>query len=87
MKRTNITLHDVKFFAHDILAKTLDANTGCAQSSSIATKPEYPVVLEVFPALAHDQSGHEHVGISSGDCVDDIFEACRMLLNDSSNDE
>jgi len=81
--RTYETLDDAKLLAQDILAKSLDANVGCALIASIAAKLRYPELLEAFAALAHDQAGHEHVGISKADCVDDILDACCAFLGSS----
>lgn len=83
--RTYDTFDDAKLLAKDILSKSLDANIGCALIASIAAKRRYPEPLELFSALAHDQSGHEQVGISTADCVNDIFEACHVLLGSSTN--
>lgn len=80
------TVDDAKLLAQDILSKSLDANVGCALIAAIAAKLRYPESLALFSALAHDQSGHEQVGISSFDCADDIFEACRVLLGSSTNE-
>lgn len=77
------TIADAKLLAGDILAKSLDATVGCTLIASIAAKLHYPESLEVFSALAHDQSGHEQFGISAADCVDDVFEACHALLRGS----
>ncbi len=84
--RTYETFDDAKLLAQDILSKSLDANIGCALIASIAAKLHHPESLELFSALAHDQSGHEQVGISTADCVDDVFEACRVLLVCSAED-
>lgn len=81
--RTYETLDDAKLLAQDVLKKSLDANVGCALIASIAAKLRYPEPLAAFAALAHDQSGHEHVGISKADCVDDILDACRAFLGNA----
>lgn len=69
-----------------ISSQSLDANIGCALIAVVAAKLRYPESLEVFSSLAHDQSGHEQAGISPLDCVDDIFEACHVLLGSSTNE-
>jgi hypothetical protein len=84
--RTYETLDDARLLAQDILAKALDANVGCALIASIGAKLRYPESLEAFAAFAHDQAGHEHVGITEADCVDDILDACRAFLQSASND-
>jgi hypothetical protein len=84
--RTYETLDDAKLLAQDILAKSLDANVGCTLIASIAAKLRYPESLEAFAALAHDQAGHEHVGISKADCVDDILDACYEFVGNAAND-
>ncbi|MYN05566.1 hypothetical protein GTP41_26085 [Pseudoduganella sp. DS3] len=84
--RTYESFEDAKLLAQEILSNRLDANVGCALIASTAAKLGYPKSLEIFFALAHDQSGHERVGISAVDCVDDIFVACRVLLESSINE-
>lgn len=79
------TLDDAKLLAEDILGKSLDANVGCSLIAAIAAKLRFPESLEAFAALAHDQSGHQHVGISKADCVDDILDACRAFLDSAAN--
>ena len=74
------TIDDAKLLAEGILSKTLDPNVGCALIGAIADKLGYPDSLEAFAAIAHDQVGHEHGGITAEDCIDDIFSACHQLI-------
>ena len=80
------TFDDAKLLARDILSKSLAPTVGCALIASIAAKLHYPESLELFSALAHDQSGHQQFGISAADCVVDVFDACRVLLRGSDKD-
>lgn len=74
------SLQDATILAQEVLADMVDPYTACALIASISAKLKYSDSLAQFACLAHDQAGHEHVGISAADCVDDIFEACRVLI-------
>lgn len=74
------TFEDVRLLAQDILAGVADPNRACALIAAISAKLQYPPSLAAFSCLTHDQTEHEHVGILAADCVDDIFEACRVLI-------
>lgn len=77
------TIDDALLLARDILARTLDANQGCALLATIAGKLGHPPSLEDFTALAHEQTGHQCFGIAAEDCIDEIFSACHSLLDAS----
>jgi hypothetical protein len=74
------TVEDACSIAADVLAGSVDPNTGCALIASIAAKLNYPPDLEPFAAIAHDQEGHEAFGITAESCIDDIVHACGRLI-------
>ena len=78
--RSYETVEDACLVAADVLAGSIDPNTGCALVASIAAKLNYPPALELFTAIAHDQEGHEAFGITAESCIDDIVHACRSLI-------
>lgn len=78
--RSYETMEDAILLAEDILSTSLDANRGCALIAAISRKLGHPESLEMFTALAHDQSGHESFGIDAKSSIDDIVFACRELL-------
>jgi hypothetical protein len=74
------TVEDACSIAADVLAGSVDPNTGCALIASIAAKLNYPPDLEPFAAIAHDQEGHEAFGITAESCINDIVHACGCLI-------
>ena len=78
--RSYETIEDASSIATDVLAGSMDPNTGCALIASIAEKLNFPLPLEMFVVIAHDQEGHEDFGITAERCIDDIVQACRHLI-------
>lgn len=74
------TVEDARLLAEEVLAGSLGPNAGCELIASIAAKLNYPPALEPFAAIAHDQEGHEALGITADSCIDDIVHACRHLI-------
>lgn len=77
-------IDDAKNLAREILAGSLSPNKGCALIASIAQKLGYPHALDFFPALAHDQEGHEAFGITAEGCISDIVLACQKLVSNGN---
>jgi hypothetical protein len=74
------TVEDARSVAEEVLAGSIDPNAGCAVIASIAVKLSYPPALEPFVAIGHDQKGHDAFGITAENCIDDIVDACRHLI-------
>jgi hypothetical protein len=79
MKRYE-TFEDARSVAEEVLAGSIGPNVGCPLIASIAAKLSYPSALEPFVVLAHDQEGHDALGITAENCIDDIVHACRYLI-------
>ena len=75
------TIEDARSLATEVLNCSLAPNAGCALIASIAAKLKYPIELEAFVAIAHDQEGHEAFGITAESSIADILHACRQLLH------
>jgi hypothetical protein len=75
------SLSDAVRVAEQVLAGTLDPNLGCGLIAGIGHKLNYPTALMPFTLLGHDQTGHEHLGISAESCLPDILAACRQLVS------
>ena len=74
------SLEDAKHIAGEVLAGKTDPHLGCGLVSEISVKLNSPPNLAIFELLAHEQSGHEHVGITASTVVPEILEAFRVLL-------
>jgi hypothetical protein len=66
--------------ARDIEAGAVDPHLGCERIALISRRNGSPALLSVFELLAHEQSGHEHVGITAESTLPGITDACRALL-------
>ncbi len=66
--------------AKAILAGTTDPHQGCDRIGAINQELGWPDELTALGMLAHEQSGHEHVGITAEGCVAEIMEECRRLV-------
>ena len=67
--------------AHDIVENKFDANKGCEIINNISIQLEYPEELSSFQLLAHEQYGHENIGIYAKDLIPDIKNASVELIN------
>ena len=66
--------------AEAILGGQVDPNSGCAKIGEICQRLHWPSELQGFGALAHEQSGHEHIGITAESCVADIIAEATSLV-------
>ena len=66
--------------ASNVIAGRISPNLGCAEIAGISRSLGSPEDLAIFSLLAHDQSGHESIGITAQSCVPDISDACRALV-------
>lgn len=74
------TMEDAVKVAKQVLAGEIEPNMGCGLIAAIGEKINHPSTLLVFTLLAHEQCGHESLGIAAESCVPDILEACRELV-------
>jgi hypothetical protein len=65
--------------AGQVLQGLIDPHLGCGFIAAVARKLNEPPDLQVFTLLCHEQSGHEHVGITPDSLVPAIIEACKEL--------
>jgi hypothetical protein len=74
------TMADALSIATRVLSGEIDPNMGCNMIAAVAENLDSPTELLAFELLAHEQSGHEDLGITAQSCVPDILVACRELL-------
>jgi hypothetical protein len=67
-----------------IISKEINPNTGCAQLSELSQENNSPSELQIFELLAHEQYGHEHIGITAENTIPQIIEECENLVNKNS---
>ena len=70
--------------AEKILSKELNPNEGCTQISELSQNNEFLEELQIFELLAHEQHGHEHIGITEENTTPQIIEECERLVNKNS---
>lgn len=66
--------------ARRIVSGDIDPNEGCDLIGQINAELGWPDELTGFGALAHDQHGHEHLGVYAKDCVSEIIEESKELI-------
>jgi len=67
--------------AKGIISKEINPNNGCAQLSELSQENNSPDELQIFELLAHEQYGHEHIGITAEDTALQITEECENFVN------
>jgi hypothetical protein len=70
--------------ARQIAAGEIDPNAGCAEIGRINDALIWPEELGALGMLAHEQTGHEHLGITAENCVPDILTEARKLAEQHS---
>jgi len=66
--------------AKGILSNETDPNIGCGLISELSQENNSPSELQIFELLAHEQYGHEHIGITAGNTEPQIIEECKKLV-------
>ena len=66
--------------ARQILAGTLSPRLGCARIADICRALDDPQELMPFDLFAHEQTGHEHIGITAESVEPQIIQACEELV-------
>ena len=73
-----------KEIATRILSGEIQPNLGCSIIAQLCQENNWPNELQVFDLLAHEQEGHEHIGITAESSIPAIIEACRELTGSHS---
>jgi hypothetical protein len=58
----------------------MEPHLGCGLIATIGEKNNYPSQLSMFELLAHEQDGHEHLGITRATTLPHIMNACHELI-------
>ena len=66
--------------ARRIIAGRVNPNDACTLLAEVSRSLNFPIELETFYALSHDQHGHEHLGFTAESCAQEIIEECHNLL-------
>jgi len=66
--------------ARQVIAGTLSPRTGCARIADLCHALGDPDELLLFDLLAHEQTGHEHIGIAAESLEPEIIQACEELV-------
>ena len=75
-----INLAYAKIIASQILSGKIQPNEGCYLIGEINHYLGWTDELSDFGSLAHDQTGHENIGITSESVVPEIISAAKELL-------
>jgi hypothetical protein len=75
-----INLAYAKIIASQILSGEIQPNEGCNLIGEINHYLGWLDELSDFGSLAHNQSGHEHIGITRESVVPEIYSAAKELL-------
>jgi hypothetical protein len=73
-------MEDARSVATRVIAGEIQPNLGYNMIAAIAENLDNPRELMGFKLLAHEQSGHENLGITAESCIPDILKACHELL-------
>jgi len=76
----NLSFEEAIQIAKAILNGEMDPNKGCTKLSEVNEKLDWPDDLSIFGLLAHEQYNHEHLGITAENCVPNIIEECKKLV-------
>jgi hypothetical protein len=75
-----IKLAQARFIAREIIDGKVGPNDGCDQIAEINSALGWPDELMEFGALAHEQTGHESLGITQENIRPDIMNAAKKLV-------
>ncbi len=70
-------------YAQQIINCENNANDACSKIAQISEKLNSPKHLLIFELLAHEQNGHEHIGITAENIRPAILKAAENLLNET----
>ncbi len=74
------TIEDAVRVAKEIISGKMEPHLGCGLIATVCQKNNYPSQLLVFELLAHEQDGHEHLGINHATTLPHIITACHELV-------
>ena len=75
-----IDLAYARLVAKGILDGQVEPNEGCAWIAAINQRLGWPDDLAKFGMLAHEQTDHEHIGITKQGTVPEIMSAAKALV-------
>jgi hypothetical protein len=75
-----INIDDAVAVAEAVLSGAVSAPAGCSQIAGICRALNAPKELALFELLAHEQHGHEHIGITAASLEPEIMQACKELV-------
>ncbi len=67
--------------ARRIIAGRVNPNDACALLAEVSESLNGPDELWPFELLAHEQYGHEHLGITAESCAAEIIKECHRLVS------
>lgn len=67
--------------ARRIISGRVNPNDGCTLLAKASETLRGPKSLAAFEILAHEQYGHEHLGITAATCAMEILEECHRLVS------
>ena len=73
-------LSEAASLCREVLAGSRDPNKACERLGQICAELDWPESMQMFSLLAHDQQGHEHLGMTAENTVPDIIAACKEFL-------
>lgn len=74
------SLDDALRVAKEVIDGDVSPNLGCGLIAAIGEKLNYPSEFQLFQLIAHEQYGHESLGITSASCIPDILKECHAFL-------
>jgi hypothetical protein len=75
-----LKMYRAKSIAEDIVNGNIRPNKGCDLIHSISIDLDRPKELSSFDLLSHEQSGHDHLGITANKLIPDIMSASKELI-------
>ncbi len=66
--------------ARRIISGRVNANDACALLAEVSESLNSPDDLSAFEILAHEQRGHEHLGLTAESCAAEIVKECHRLV-------
>ena len=69
-----------KNIAENIISGKIDPNIGCSKIGELNRELDWPKELSGFGLLSHEQTGHEHIGITRANIVPEILKEAKALL-------
>jgi hypothetical protein len=67
--------------ARRIIAGRVNPNDACTLLAEVSESLNSPDELWAFETLAHEQYGHEHIGITAESCAAEIIEECHRIVS------